>query len=1128
MPADFYTRPMPVTRFAAPRRALRFLPAIALAVGGALIATPWAVVATLVAIALALAAAASILERDPAAAFVELAVTRAAAALFALLIHALAIVLAVGVPAALLLNAPTPGKAFLASLGVVAAVLTLWRHWPLFGLAYLLPRDPDHPDDRSAIVAVLVRAQRHARALAARHDAYFHRGLGVALAIVGLNGGALAIAAATSVLGADLARVLGLTWAIVYLPLAALFVIAQTRALLRLDAGARQALPVAATPAAAPVIVLPRDPARQRAALLERVRAHDIDAAVALVKAGADPNAAPDALARDQRSALAVAATSPDLRLLRALIEAGADVNRAHGGLTALLAATRDSYGGRPDAVLTLIANGARTDLVDADGNSALHHAARTRDALVTTLLLDAGAATALANRDGYTPLGVALAAGNAETALLLIDRGALDAGAGAVPPLIALAQASDDLPELAKKLIKAKVDIDARDALGRTALIVAAFGGHRGLVQTLLHAGAAVDAIDARGVNALIEAARAGELEIVRILGRAGADIAKVDRDGRSALGVACASRAADVAVIDALLKLGADPHARAGTAPSALDEAIAAGRWPLIARLDPAYPLPSAIREVDLAPELDRDGLDRGTLLTAAIAHARFDVASALIALTPPLDDAARRGVTLALTIAPYAAIDWWLARAGNAALVSENGATLLEHAFAEANLDALEALDARGVGCAGGAALARLLALAALDGDPARRARIETLALGWLARGADPFASHDGLAPIHLAVSGAMVGVAAELIARGIDPNQPDARGSTPLVAVLAVADAARAQVLVECLLVAGADPERRACRGDTALGRALASGRPALAEALAWHGAFRLPLRRLRADDLPRAAALGDRVAVSRLLGFGFDVDAVDGRGASALIRAAGGGQVACFDALLDAGADPTRRAASGIDALGAAITAGHDAVVARWIARGLPIDRPLDGAITPLQLAAASGADDIAARLLDAGADARALDARDNGALHAACGFAFAARAETTRCSALIDRLIAAGAAVDARNRDAATPLLLLLGAHVQPGDTRPAPGRLALLERLLAAGADTTAQDMRGVGALHACAIHGQHDLVAPLLAAGAPRDARDRLNRSAADLALMLGYADLAVTLKVPKRQAL
>ena len=43
------------------------------------------------------------------------------------------------------------------------------------------------------------------------------------------------------------------------------------------------------------------------------------------------------------------------------------------GRLTALLAATRDSWHGRPEAVMTLLANGADPRVPDADGNTPLH-----------------------------------------------------------------------------------------------------------------------------------------------------------------------------------------------------------------------------------------------------------------------------------------------------------------------------------------------------------------------------------------------------------------------------------------------------------------------------------------------------------------------------------------------------------------------------------------------------------------------------------------------------------------------------------------------------------------------------------------------------------------------------------
>ena len=100
-----------------------------------------------------------------------------------------------------------------------------------------------------------------------------------------------------------------------------------------------------------------------------------------------------------------LASLLPDTRLLRALIARGVDLNRRHAGLTPLLAATRDSLRGRPDAVMTLLANGADPRAADHDGNTPLHHAARSSDPGVAALLRDASADLDVQNAgDSYPP----------------------------------------------------------------------------------------------------------------------------------------------------------------------------------------------------------------------------------------------------------------------------------------------------------------------------------------------------------------------------------------------------------------------------------------------------------------------------------------------------------------------------------------------------------------------------------------------------------------------------------------------------------------------------------------------------------------------------------------------------
>ncbi len=79
----------------------------------------------------------------------------------------------------------------------------------------------------------------------------------------------------------------------------------------------------------------------------EAARTGRVDRALQLLEAGADPHALPFRNARDQRSLMVLAAILPDLRLLRELIVRRVDVNQRHRGMTALLAATRDSWHGR-------------------------------------------------------------------------------------------------------------------------------------------------------------------------------------------------------------------------------------------------------------------------------------------------------------------------------------------------------------------------------------------------------------------------------------------------------------------------------------------------------------------------------------------------------------------------------------------------------------------------------------------------------------------------------------------------------------------------------------------------------------------------------------------------------------
>jgi len=211
--------------------------------------------------------------------------------------------------------------------------------------------------------------------------------------------------------------------------------------------------------------------------LYAAARGGRVERALELLEMGADANALPPADERDQRVLPVLAAVLPDLRLLRALIAQGVDLNQAHAGMTPLLAATRDSWHGRPEAVMTLLANGADARGRDRDGNTPLHHAARSSDPGVAALLRDAGAELDARNDEGVTPLGVACACGNWRLARFLLELGAKPEAADAAPALLSAAGGDDDDASGVQLLLKHKARGFARCAGSQRP----ACGGARG-----------------------------------------------------------------------------------------------------------------------------------------------------------------------------------------------------------------------------------------------------------------------------------------------------------------------------------------------------------------------------------------------------------------------------------------------------------------------------------------------------------------------------------------------------------------------------------------------------------------------------------------------------------------------
>jgi ankyrin repeat protein len=840
-------------------------------------------------------------------------------------------------------------------------------------------------------------------------------------------------------------------------------------------------------------------------------RAGRADEALVALALGADPQRLPDADEKDQRSLPVLAAVISDLSLLRELISRGVDLNCMHAGLTPLLAATRDSWHGRAEAVTMLLANGADARVTDADGNTPLHHAARSSDPAVAARLLDANALVDALNAEDISPLGVACAVGNWRLARFLLDHGArcepVDGERSGRPALLAAAAGEDDSAG-AQLLLKHKAKVDARGPGEVTALMLACAADNPEIVDALLDAGAAVNAQDIEGATALMHAARAGSEAVLPRLAKARPDTSLVDSDGRNALAIACASDAAEPSLIRALIGMGADPQQASHDGRRAVDHALAAGRWRLVAELDPKHELPESVAE-----DLAESPHDRSTaeLLRDALAARRFDRALPLL----QLGDA----IALVTSLLPQFALeadldvfDWLLANGADPEARARGEDCLFFALLARggAATGALQRLLDRAVSPAGAGGLARYLHACA-QGEASSRTQ-EQLALALLERGADPFdASPEGDIALHLAIQLGWLRFAKRLLAIGCAPDARDARGFTALQIACTLGREAAVRMLVR----AGASPELRTPTGETALGIALAANRGDLAMWLDWRG-WRLPLRALQPTDLPAAAMVGDAGAVQRLLDLGLPIDAVDSQGCTALLRAAGGGQLSVVEILLQRGADAGRAAATGATALSAAVSMRHPQIVELLLAHGAQVDQPLSSGVTPLMLAAALGLPEMVARLLAHRADLQRRDERGLNALHCAANYAFQAR-ERQRVLALLDTLLLSGADADAVSKNGQTPLMLLLGAGVEPGTPCDEGLVLEAMEYLLNEGVSLEARDHRGFTPIHLAALHGLARVVKRLIAAGAERRPHDALGRTPYDLALSRGYVDIA-----------
>lgn len=257
----------------------------------------------------------------------------------------------------------------------------------------------------------------------------------------------------------------------------------------------------------------------------------------ALLRAGAEV----DARDTTGNTALADACVKGHIEIVKVLIEAGADVNivgrdrktplqfAQEGGhqevVKILKASSKLSHIGRtggpapepePSALLIraakegnlgkikdLLRGGTDINLKDANGFTALMHAAANNHSAVVTELVKRGANIEAINESGETPLLLGTESGATEAVRVLLEHGSTFSIVADRHAPLHLA-AMHGWNEIAKELLAAGADPNQNNAVRETPLMWAVWSGELEIAKALLQAGTKLEAKDKEGQTPL------------------------------------------------------------------------------------------------------------------------------------------------------------------------------------------------------------------------------------------------------------------------------------------------------------------------------------------------------------------------------------------------------------------------------------------------------------------------------------------------------------------------------------------------------------------------------------------------------------------------------------------------
>ena len=460
---------------------------------------------------------------------------------------------------------------------------------------------------------------------------------------------------------------------------------------------------------------------------------------------------------------LGVGAAGVDLRLIdavkarkaeavRSLLKEHVDINARQGdGATALHWAVHLDDAATVDVLLR---GGAKPDVADDTGVTPLYLACVNRQARVVERLLQARANPNVATLNGETPLMTCARTGESAGVRALLTRGAtVNAKESGHDQTALMWAAAQGHPEAVEALIRGGADIRARSRsyIQTVTSEVTQRAGREELNYTVPRGGS----------TALLFAARSGDVESARLLIAAGADVNDALPDGASALIVAAHSGHTRVATL--LLETGANPNA-ADVGYTALHAAVLRSDLDLVKSLLSHQANPNA--QITKGTPVRRNSQD-------------FELPKTLIGATPYLLAAKFLEADIMRALAVGGADTRLPMKDGATPLMAASGMGITPPAQ-----DEKRGTDRRG--------------LAILDGGKVEPdTQVLDAVSAALTLGSDINAVNPaGETAVHIAAAQGYDEVVKVLASRGADINARNARGMTPLGALLARTNARNA--------------------------------------------------------------------------------------------------------------------------------------------------------------------------------------------------------------------------------------------------------------------------------------------------------------------------------------------